>query len=59
MVTHPWLRSGFFLLWTGFMAWSAWDTARWFVRWPMALFALVALGIAGHFARIALRQRGQ
>lgn len=57
MVTRPLLRAGFFLVWAGYMAWEAIDQTRWFLRWPMAVFALVALGLAVHVARIAQRQR--
>jgi hypothetical protein len=55
-VTQPLLRAGFFLVWAGCMAWMAIDMSRWFLRWPMSAFALLALGLAVHFARVARRQ---
>ena len=46
------------MIWAGFMAWSAFEREeQWFLRWPMVAFALTALGIAAHFARIAVRHR--
>jgi hypothetical protein len=55
-VTVPWLRAAFFLLWAGYLAWVAFESPKpWFLRWPMAGFALAALGLAVHFARIAAR----
>ena len=57
VVTRPLLRAGFFLLWAGYMAWMAIDSSRWFIRWPMVGFTVVALGLSVHFVRVALHQR--
>jgi len=57
-VTRPMLRAAFFVLWAVFLAWSAFaGSDRWFLRWPMVGFAIVALGIAAHFFRVGMRQR--
>ena len=57
-VARPMLRATFFVLWAVYLALSAFSGPdRWFYRWPMAGFAIVALGIGAHFLRVGMRQR--
>ena len=57
-MTLAWLRAAYFVVFAGFLAWLAFERDRaWFMRWPMVVLAVMTLGLAAHFARIAMRQR--